>query len=216
MTTLSDGSDNLPLVLDGHDPPYPAVPSDGTLHYDPVAIFRELCAASGPLRLMPDAKVGRLLGFLQSTDNLFTMFARVADGEPVRGFADRIGIDYYVLSALFESSTPVLKAMREVACRARSREDRDRAREALRKSSSGFTSEGRKRYIDSSLSIAKMETPADFMPATVAAAHVSVTVALGDALVQAHKQRKAAGITVDHAQPARREAAEPSGIDSLL
>lgn len=178
--------------------PYAADPLEGTLSYDPAAIFQGLSGSRGPLRFLPSAKIERLMSFLSTTDNVFELFCHAADGKTIREYAQQRGLDYLTLSVIFESDTPVLKAMRDAACKARSREDRDIARKALREAQErNYISEGRKRFVQANLDVAKLETPGEFANGAQVKVDANLSVSFGAALVEVQRERQH-GRTIEH------------------
>lgn len=186
-------------------------PDDEPAAYDPRAILDHLSAsARSPLRLAPVSVTDRLVQFLESPDSVFDLFEHVATGNSLREFADERQLPYFALVALYESPTQPFTTMRKLAAKAVSREDREKARQAIRERF-GFVSDGRKRYADAMLALSKAEDPEHYTPpATNRTTQVQVGVSFGETLAQHHRAARASA----HVRVLEHQQAEP--VDDIL
>lgn len=197
------------LVLSGNQADYP-VPADEVETYDPVAVAEMLAGhLRSPLRLAPAETTRKLVDFLQDPNGAFSMFEHVAEGGSLSDFAKRKGISYFALVSLYESPAQPFATMRNMVRKAVSREDRERARAAIRERN-GYISTGRKAYADVMLNLAKAEDP-DYSQAAAkpTSTQVNVQVNFAQALADHHRERTSKRVPVTIEQ-------KPEGIDDLV
>lgn len=192
------------VILTGNQASYPTPDDDIDVRYDPDAIIESLTASvRSPLKIAPTNITDRLVALLQNPEELYGMFEHVATGGSLATYASQKRISYYALTALYESPTHPFITMRKMASLAISREDRERARAAIReKSEEGEISEDRSRYAQRMLDLAKSENPDQFQPTQNQKTVVQVGVNFGSALGAKHRQSHAqAAVRVIEHQP---------------
>jgi len=192
------------VQLGGSSPVYPTPEGREEIeetHYDPIAIVEALCrTVRSPLKLAPRTTVERLVDFLSDEDALFSMFEHAANGESIADFAKERKLSYFALAALYESSNEPFITMRRIVSKAVSREDRERARKAIR-ARDGAISQGRKRFADTLLDLSKAENPDQHAPASNSNTVVNLGVSFGQALGDYHRRAAQAGRVIEHSPP---------------
>lgn len=181
----------MSAVLAGSLAAYPE-PEAAEIVYSPTEAVRALFSTiQSPLRLAPKTTADRLVAFLSDPYGVMSMFEYAAEGGVLRDFANERDIPYYAIAALYESEGQPFRAMRETALRAVVREDRERARSRIRRTSGNLSEHG-KRYVDSLLKLAESADP----QAKGAQVNVSVGVSFGHALVARQQARR--GLVIEH------------------
>lgn len=187
------------VQLGGNSLDYPTPDDDvDEIRYDPLEIVNALCrTVRSPLKLAPLTVTERLVAFLSDEDQLFGLFEHAANGESIAEFARKRNLSYFALNALYESPNEPFVTMRRIVSSAISREDRERARKAVRVRN-GYISQDRKRYVDALLDLSKAENPDQHAPTASSKTVVNVGFNFGQALGNYHRQAHAAGRVIEH------------------
>lgn len=188
------------VQLGGSSPEYPTPDDEAELHYDPLAIVDDLCRTiRSPLKLAPLTVTERLVAFLSDSEQVFDLFEHAANGESIAEFAHERNLSYFALNALYESPNEPFVTMRRIVSSAISREDRERARKAVR-ARNGYISQDRKRYVDALLDLSKAENPDQHAPTASSKTVVQVGFNFGQALGNYHRSAYAARqpVTIEH------------------